>query len=207
MASKPKLWGELLGQGYEPEEITARLLALEKNYVKKTHTRGTPPRKAAIARQKILLDSIANRRNHSAAPSPAAARRGFDLQKKIQQGSVVLVSDDPRLSFDLSRVLKSTGISNLQAIEISGNAESGMHENICDRLRDEDAIVVCAVTGGGQDAAEIVNRAAIQMARPAIYYRVHGFHVQVGPLVIPGKTACMECFRIRRDFELGPVGT
>ena len=89
-------------------------------------------------------------------------------------------------------------------MEISSNGENGTHETLCNLLRDENAFVVCAMTGSQWEGAELVNRAAIRMKRPTIYYRAHGLHVQVGPLVIPGETACVECFRIRRDSNLAP---
>lgn len=43
-----------------------------------------------------------------------------------------------------------------------------------------------------------LNRISLELGASLLPYRETAFDVEIGPLVIPGRTACLECYRLRR---------
>jgi len=71
------------------------------------------------------------------------------------------------------------------------------------------ASVVLACFDRGFAAAHYwINEAAIELGVPAVFSSLHGLRAYVGPLVLPGRSACEMCHRMRalacvEDFEVG----
>jgi bacteriocin biosynthesis cyclodehydratase domain-containing protein len=60
-------------------------------------------------------------------------------------------------------------------------------------------VLVAAFTGPRPRLLEEVNAVAHSTGTPLLVGQVRGFDGVVGPTVLPGETACVECFRRRRD--------
>lgn len=97
-------------------------------------------------------------------------------------GSCVLVAGPPDLTGPMARQLRETGI--VQAVTVAEDGTEGGP--------DEDALVV-AISVGHRAGNDTLDQLAGGDGRPRFLVRLGAAEAQLGPLLIPGETACVRC--------------
>jgi len=78
-------------------------------------------------------------------------------------------------------------------------------QSVADAVESAD-VVVAATQQPWAAAAERANELALDSGTPFTHAEVTGYDVVVGPTVLPGETACYECYRHRRNNNIGAPG-
>lgn len=129
-----------------------------------------------------------------AAPAAAIAADRMDatpheVASRLRTCRVQVAGDGPLVA-EVVRQLRLFGVGEVTAVR---TPSSGEHVDL----------VVVAVGPGGESVAASWNREAMlngQAWLPVMAY--DGRLASVGPLIVPGQTACFECLRIRRASNL-----
>jgi bacteriocin biosynthesis cyclodehydratase domain-containing protein len=187
-----EIWGKLLCAGHAPVEIGLAVKALEDLCEGQGPDRQdlTP----ALSRQAELLASVSAQEG-LVSDSDVPVAVGRRLQASLAAADVLIFDDNAESGSDLPAQFNRVGISKARFASPPGPN----HVVDCDIHAH---LVVCATHGRRSRFAGDINRIALASKLPAIYYHVHGLHAEIGPLVIPGQTACYQCCSLRRDAAL-----
>ena len=204
-SSLPKLWGALLTRGFDPADINMVLAELQSEGGIGVPQSAGCFRKIALSKQGSLLSSLAKSMNGRSVTTQSDDEAAEQFQRKLQEAEVITFTDDRQISIDLHRMLRRIGISKLRKVKVTDNLHGESFDASLDFLEHSNCrLFICATCESDWWAADAVNRISVKKGCPVIYYRIHGMQAQVGPMVIPGVTACFECFRIRRNSHVAP---
>lgn len=155
-----------------------------------------------LANQDILTDGTKTASTPATDRSPLPVRFSLSDRAVLDSKSVLVVSSGA-IGTHLTSMLSDAGIGGITVrhrerdrFDESASAEELDPET--DSLRDEIAAVDMVVVGVDDPwptALEQVNAIAQETDTPFVYTEVVGFDVNIGPTVIPGETACYECYR------------
>lgn len=140
-----------------------------------------------------------------------AARGYVSLQNEFIAGRYsdvddrgVLVVTDGRIGEMILDDLLAMNVGSLSVIDYSSTEGSTTHDRVTVRQRErferavaEADFVVCASESPRKSLAERTNEAAYDAKTPWLNVQLIGFDGILGPLVVPGDTACYECFAER----------
>jgi len=203
-SSMEEVWGKLLAMGHPPDAIASALgrLKAPDHFVRPSAA------SEALDQQVILLGQMSTMEG-MVAESDHASTAGRRAQSELETGKVLVLGSSPTLAGSVRDQFKNLGVSDLRATSFDMKTDIEAHSaSVSDAIavfaQVKPALVVCCTRSGSRDLADVVNRAAIERNVTALYHHVQGFQVQTGPLVIPGETACYECFKLRREASLAP---
>jgi ribosomal protein S12 methylthiotransferase accessory factor len=96
--------------------------------------------------------------------------------------------------------------SRRQVVDCPRPADAALDEAAVHSVAVGADLLVCAFDRGFTAAHHWVNRASLASRVPALFLAAAGLRATIGPLVIPGETACFMCWRMReiaaaKDFE------
>jgi bacteriocin biosynthesis cyclodehydratase domain-containing protein len=184
--SVPEIVGKL-GRAAEPS-VTNALAALAENGLL---TEGTP-----------LPRSSAPRRAASAMFVAAATRRTTltKADSALASARVTIAGESP-IAGEAARLLSASGVRDVRCVQLEDVGAA-------------DEFVVCAPAPGETAGLTMVNASRLAAGRAWLAVMPHdGRSLVVGPLYLPGQSACHACYRLRRasasgyeeDFELVDV--
>ncbi len=193
-----EIWGALISAGFDATEIASLLPRIDRAGAGVATPDASDPRE----RQAMLLGRLAIEVGSvSSSAHPMTAGRA--LQANLQESRIAIISATDELGSQLERGLRDVGASPLRDDPLLRGGPDEDQLAHFPNLTDND-LFICATTGGDRTLAEQVNRAALNASKPALYYHVHGIQIVLGPLVLPHRTSCFECFRVRRESALAP---
>ena len=183
--SVPEIVGKL-GRAAEPS-VTNALAALAENGLL---TEGTPP----------LPSSAATRRKRHVRRSRDAATTPTKADSALASARVAIAGESP-IAGEAARLLGTSGVGNVRRVQL-------------DDVGGADEFVVCAPAPAETAGLMTVNASRLAAGRAWLAVMPHdGRSLVVGPLYLPGQSACHACYRLRRasasgyeeDFELVDV--
>lgn len=141
--------------------------------------------------------------------SPRPLRFAADDLDALATKSVLVVSSGP-IGRTVTGMLSQAGVGEvlLRQRRVAGTGESvqgtddvATWDEVADlaRLVDDVDLVVTATRQPWRAATTRVNELAVGSGTPLARAAVVGYDVVVGPTVLPGETACYECFRHHRN--------
>jgi bacteriocin biosynthesis cyclodehydratase domain-containing protein len=149
--------------------------------------------------------------------SPLPLRFAADDLDALAATSVLVVSSG-RIGPEVAEGLHRAGVGEIRVRhreddgtdgEFSGADEvaawAADDSSLADAVEAAD-LVVAATQRPWCAAAERANELAVEAGTPLAVAEVTGYDVMVGPTVLPGETACYECYRHRRNANVGSAG-
>lgn len=204
-----EIWGKLLVDGYDPQDIGVLLEQLQQEGNIDEERSDMVATNSLQFQQIFLLGQLAAQEG-MVANSETSMQVGERLQNLISSSEVVVFGTAQEHLTEFEKVLNQLGIFKIQcSLSLIGEHDPVKQQHDIDvsisSLSDkESALVICVTAGGDRGLSEMVNRRSVAQGIPVIYYHVQGFQVQVGPLVIPKQTGCYECYKVRREAALAP---
>lgn len=107
-------------------------------------------------------------------------------------GAAALVGGQGQLAAETAEVLERSGVSARRADSLVGLPTAGLPAG----GTDVSLVVWCSDSPEAADLAA-VNTSAVRAGVPWLAATLGANHATVGPLVLPGQSACHECFRLR----------
>lgn len=98
----------------------------------------------------------------------------------------------PRHDLAVERLASAAGAKQ----SVAGGAPS-LDIDVVRRLAEDADLMIGAFDRGYAAAHHWINRVALETGVPALFVAAGGLRVTVGPLVVPGETACFMCWRMR----------
>lgn len=206
--SMEEVWGKLLAMGHPPDAIASALGRL-----KAPDQFGRPSAALEARDQQVILLGQVSTMEGMVAESDHPSTVGRRAQAELETSKVLVLGSSPTLTASVRDQFKKLGVSEIRAtsFDIKTDVKTAFEAHsasvasaIAEFAQVKPALVVCCTQSGSRDLANVVNRAAIEKNVTALYHHSQGFQAQIGPLVIPGETACYECFRLRREASLAP---
>ncbi|MFD3002859.1 hypothetical protein ACFS7Z_21000 [Pontibacter toksunensis] len=205
-----QIWGKLLVAGFEPQAIGLVLAELERQGRIDEVDSWSFTKSPALAGQTVLLGQMAAQEG-MVANSEVPILVGRKLQSLLSTSKIIIFGTSLELTTEIKKMLKKVGVLQVQLSDFTlcengfdKTQQKAIDEAVTKLKKEKSRLLICATSGGDNLLAEMVNRASVVSGIPAIYYNVHGFQMQLGPLVIPKQTACYKCHKIRREAALAP---
>jgi bacteriocin biosynthesis cyclodehydratase domain-containing protein len=146
----------------------------------------------------------------------------FVYQKNLMDSHISIIGDGDlaaRIAIECAR----TGIGGIRGVNLNGNLPgvgAGSPDNLVTHgidLRDIDSskqtvagdpphLLVLALDRPDRRSLEFVNQLSQDLALPVLYAQINGTQGVVGPMVVPGKTACLSCYHLRVTRNLDFYG-
>ncbi|WP_426242947.1 TOMM precursor leader peptide-binding protein [Nocardioides sp. LHG3406-4] len=187
-----ELWGKLLVAGHQPDEIHDAIASFTG-----APDRGDPPGEDLLAGgQTQLLGLLGLRDGLLHESSDDVADVGRRLQETLGSSTLAVFASSDDVALDVVTSLSRVGIRDVHVVD---SGEAGVGD-----LQQDVALTISATRGPDRALARMVNRACVSAARPALFVHQHSTQVQLGPLTVPGETACYACYEKRRDAALSP---
>lgn len=140
------------------------------------------------------------------------AERGRVAQRMLNDSRMAVVGD-PALQAQVSALVRQAGTTTVAALELDATDdlttfavdESGPGDPLRGRL------VVGCFNGQRTEPVEALNQTCVDLGLPLLIYRSFPLTVAVGPLIVPGETACLHCLlqrerSVRGIEDLGTFG-
>jgi bacteriocin biosynthesis cyclodehydratase domain-containing protein len=116
------------------------------------------------------------------------------VEQLLAAASVQVIGPE-RLAERVARQLRSAGCDDVARLQLSGLGESDA----------ADLLIACADTPARGYFSE-VNEFALHGHRPWLRVAIHGDRAWLGPLVLPGETACFACLEARERANVRGSG-
>lgn len=167
---------------------------------------GLPAEQAGAYRKQMLFFEITSQRTNSA-----------ECQKALQESKVSVIGGG-ELASKVALECAQAGIGTLIDVNLTGEALPALGGNgqkpATSELEDIEAIerlmateppslIALALDRPEPEILDRVNQLSQDYKIPLIHSRINGTEGIVGPLVIPGKTACLKCHHLRlvRNYD------
>lgn len=208
--------GTLLPAGYELEAIYAALTLADVDRQPAESTLSSAEQQRYAAQMRVLA-AMQRPDLDAAFLSP---EHGQNIQLALKR-AMVLIADCGELGERLLYALANLGVGHLFTVAISTTTPETTvaqraamiseinpfveyldlddSQQIPAELREQqpELLVYCPDRFNPQ-VAERINRACLDQQTPLLIYRPRRFGGEIGPLLIPGETACYECLNRRR---------
>lgn len=201
--SSESIWGELVVAGFEPDSIS-RAVSLVEHEGLVDEAPDSPARalspddRTRYAGQMRFFGAIV-RPSDDIAPLRGWEYEGGPQQAALKLATLTVIGGEIAAA-RLVDVLGAAGIGNVLFVdEHGGTPVTGASRNISAAVAETspDLVVYCP-DAFSEIVADALNELALVASTPLLFYRNRAAEVEVGPLVLPGDTACYVCYRLRR---------
>lgn len=220
------IWGKMILRFHEPEIILLLLETLDQEGLLSESLESdarvlSPNERVHYAPQLKMLLQLHQYRDFSSLSS--WDKSGLPLQIRLKKASIHIIKDGEN-GRRLAESLSGIGIGQISQILESPERSNGIPNTHNSDLPDEQSIELKA-----QDPLDTFEQLIIQSPPGLIVYcpdqfneiicgrinsiclthkipfiisKLEGYTAEIGPLVIPGQTACFECYNLRRKAAL-----
>ena len=139
-----------------------------------------------------------------------------EVTERLDRAGIVLVGAN-QITRQLARSLRATGVSALRVVDDGRlrDGEIGAHDPLSDLQRIDAAAwtastVGCVVAGstlGNQQVLREWNARCVERRHVFLPVLLQNFVGYVGPIVVPGQTACFDCLRARWNAHIDETHT
>jgi bacteriocin biosynthesis cyclodehydratase domain-containing protein len=201
--SSESIWGELVVAGFEPESIARTVsLAEEEGLIDEAadspaRALGADERTRYAAQMRFFGTFV--RPDDDFAPLRGWEYEGGPQQVALKCATLIVVGGEIAAA-RLVDVLEATGVGNLTFVDEKGGgpvAHDSSDIAAAMAQASPDLVVYCP-DDFSEAAADTLNDLALSSSTPLLFYRNRAAEVEVGPLVLPGDTACYACYKLRR---------
>jgi len=214
-----EVYGVLLVQGHDPTDVTSALNWLASRGL--LHEAPDSPAALFSSEERdfyrLQLAAFAEMARQFGSGEGSADHAGLSIQARLKT-AVVVVTGSGLPTLEISRHLVKMGVGRLIVLD-TGQADEdtiAAHDLTCVNpfvevsvvRRPEDLsgslggvapnVVIYAPEVFEEELARWLNGVSVRLRVPWLPYRQQGFSVEIGPLVIPGETACYVCYELRR---------
>lgn len=133
---------------------------------------------------------------------------------KTLKSTEVLVMSSGEIGPLIVEMLASAGVGNVFVNHRRDDGTSGTFDGattvqawdesepqINDRVEEVD-LCISATMQPCPGASTLVNKLALKAGTPSVYANVTGYDITIGPTVLPGETACFECYNKHRTGNM-----
>lgn len=125
--------------------------------------------------------------------------QSISKQDKLRVSNILILGSET-LRSHLSETLSAVGVGSIK----SGNSDveslksffPAIDSHRLDVALDFDLIIYC-ITSSNPDNGSYINNLCQHYKLPLLFYRQNSYEYEIGPLIVPGETACYECYQMR----------
>jgi bacteriocin biosynthesis cyclodehydratase domain-containing protein len=231
--SSESIWGELVVAGFEPASIDRTVSLVEREGLideaadSPARVLG-PEERTRYAAQMRLFGSMV-RPNDDIAPLRGWEYEGAPQQVALKLATLLVVGGEI-VATHLVEALALAGVGNLlfvdensvanvtrdsSAVRATGAERRNPFVNVVAVEDSRDLSIAIGQTSlnlviycpddFNETACDTLNELALSSSTPLLVYRTWAAEVELGPLVLPGDTACYTCYKLRRQAAGVPL--